>query len=159
MCAMTRSTLFSRNHPTLFWLRREDRQMPPEVFYQNILQENTLKSYFEEHLRTVTSAETLRSDWLGLLSGELLSKPSWLSNIAKIPVAFKPEPSLNLTPTLYFEPRFPMFIINDYDRKTNACNPWTSCYFCCQNRNYITGPWKRNRKYAWKICNLLLSLL
>ena len=27
-------------------------------------------------------------------------------------VAFKPEPSLNSTPTLYFEPKFPMLIIN-----------------------------------------------
>ena len=31
--------------------------------------------------------------------------------MTKIPVAFKSEPSLNFTPTLYFEPRFPMFII------------------------------------------------
>ena len=63
-----------------------------------------------------------------LLSGELLSKTSRLSNITKIPFAFKPEPSLNLTPTLYFELRFPIFIINGYDRKANACSPWTSCF-------------------------------
>ena len=31
--------------------------------------------------------------------------------MTKIPVAFKSEPSLNFTPKLYFEPRFPMFII------------------------------------------------
>ena len=61
------------------------------------------------------------------LSGESLSKTSRLSNITKIPFAFKPEPSLNLTPTLYFELRFPIFIINGYDRKANACSPWTSC--------------------------------
>ena len=61
------------------------------------------------------------------LSGESLSKTSTLSNITKIPVAFKPEPSLNLTPTLYFELRFPIFIINGYDRKANACSSWNSC--------------------------------
>ena len=52
----------------------------------------------------------------------MLSKPSWLSNITKKPVAFKPEPSFHLTPRLYFELRFSMFIIN-------GCSLWTSCYF------------------------------
>ena len=61
------------------------------------------------------------------LSGESLSKTSRLSNITKIPFAFKPEPSLNLTPTLYFELRFPIFIINGYDRKVNACSLQASC--------------------------------
>ena len=51
----------------------------------------------------------------------------------KIPVTFKPELSLNLASTLYFEPSLPMFIINGYDSKANACSPWTSC-FC-----YISG--------------------
>ena len=60
-------------------------------------------------------------------------KPSWLSNITKIPVAFKPEPSLTFAPKFYSELRFPMFIINGYDRKENACSPWTSC-------NNITVP-------------------
>ena len=63
------------------------------------------------------------------LSGESLSKTSRLSNITKIPFAFKPEQSLNLTPTLYFELGFPIFIINGYDRKANACSPWTSCCY------------------------------
>ena len=31
---------------------------------------------------------------------------------------------------LYFELRLPMFIINGYDRKANACSPWTSCCVC-----------------------------
>ena len=48
-------------------------------------------------------------------------------SITKIPVPFKPEPSLHLTPTLFFELRFPMYIINGYDGKANACSPWTSC--------------------------------
>ena len=61
------------------------------------------------------------------LSEESLSKTSKLSNITKTPFSFKPGPSLNLTPTLYFELRFPIFIINGYDRKENACNLWTSC--------------------------------
>ena len=65
-------------------------------------------------------------DW-DFLSGESLSKTSRFSNITKIPFAFKRELSLNLTPTLYFELRFPIFIINGYDRKAHACSPWTSC--------------------------------
>ena len=47
-------------------------------------------TFFEEHLRTAASEVTLESDLF--LSGELLSKPSRLSNITKIPVAFKLEP-------------------------------------------------------------------
>ena len=62
------------------------------------------------------------------ISGESLSKPSWLINITKIPIAFKSEPFLSLIPTLYFESRFPVFIINGYDGKANACGPWTSCF-------------------------------
>ena len=64
----------------------------------------------------------------GFLSGGSLSKTSRPSNITKMPFGFKPEPSLNLTPMLYFELRFPMFIINGYDRKANACSLWTSCF-------------------------------
>ena len=48
-------------------------------------------TYFEEHLHMAASGVTLGSYCLGLFSGESLSKPSWLSNITKIPVAFKPE--------------------------------------------------------------------
>ena len=85
------------------------------------------KSYFEEKLRTLGSEETLGRDWLGLSFWRVAFKTSWLSNITKIPVAFKPEPSLNLTPTLYFELRCPIFIINGYDSKANACSLWTFC--------------------------------
>ena len=46
---------------------------------------------FEEHLDTAASDVTLESDCLRLFSGESLSKPSWPSNITKIPVSFKPE--------------------------------------------------------------------
>ena len=46
-----------------------------------------------------------------------------------------PEPSLNLTPTLYLEPRFPMFITNGYDRKANAYSPWNSCFVSNQLRD------------------------
>ena len=70
------------------------------------------------------------------LSGESLSKTSRLSNITKIPFAFKPVPSLNLTPTLCFELRFPIFIINCYDRKANACSPWT---FCFTSKYFLSG--------------------
>ena len=72
---------------------------------------------------------------LDFLSGELLSKTPRLSDITKIQFTFKPEPSLNLTLTLYVELRSPIFIINGYDRKANPCSPWTSCYFCL-TRNF-----------------------
>ena len=60
------------------------------------------------------------------VSGQSLSKISWLSNITKIPVAFKTRAlhntthmlSLDLTPTLSFEPRFYMLIINVYYKKS-----------------------------------------
>ena len=76
------------------------------------------------------SEETLGSDWLGRSFWRIAFKTSRLSNITKISFAFKSESSLNLTPTLYFELRFPIFITNGYDRKANACSPWTSCCFC-----------------------------
>ena len=57
------------------------------------------------------------------LSGESLSKTSRLSNITKIPFAFKPEPSLNLTPTIYFELRFPIFIITIMTKKQTIVVP------------------------------------
>ena len=47
--------------------------------------------------------------------------------LRKTPVGFKPEPSLPVTPTLYFELRFHMFIINGCGKKANACRPWTFC--------------------------------
>ena len=57
-------------------------------------------TYLEEHLRTAVSEVTLGSDSLGLSFWRIAFK---LINITKIPVAFKPEPSLNLTPRLYFK--------------------------------------------------------
>ena len=41
--------------------------------------------------------------------------------------AFKLESSLNLIPTLYFGLKFPILIINGYNKKANAWSPWTSC--------------------------------
>ena len=46
-----------------------------------------------------------------------------------MPVTFKPEHSLNLSPALYFEPRFTLSITNGYDRKAKACSPLTSCFY------------------------------
>ena len=51
-----------------------------------------------------------------------------LGRDCKNTVSFKPGSSLNVTPMLYFELRFPMFIIKGYDSKANACSPWTSCW-------------------------------
>ena len=48
-------------------------------------------TYFEEHQHTAASEVTLGSGYLGLFFRESFSKPSWLSNITKIPVTFKPE--------------------------------------------------------------------
>ena len=48
-------------------------------------------TYFEEHLCTASSEMTLESDCLGLSFWRVAFKASWLNNITKIPVAFKPE--------------------------------------------------------------------
>ena len=131
--------------------------MPPEIYYQEIsqysLENKCVEVGLQLYLKTPTQMfsckyweifkkpilknicvrlllkilqEEIDQDFL---SGESLSKTSRRSNITKIPFAFKPEPFLNLTPTLYFELRFPIFIINGYDRKVNACSPRTSCYY------------------------------
>ena len=69
------------------------------------------------------SEETLGSDLLGISFRRVAFKTILITNITKIPFAFKPDPSLNLTPTLYFELRFPMFIIYSYDRKQTLVVP------------------------------------
>ena len=143
MRTITRSTLF-----------REDQQIPPEIYYEKFSQysqENTwacnlIKRRLQHRCFPVNIEKFLKKPILknicvrlllkrlqevidqDFLSGESLSKTSRLSNITKIPFAFKPEPSLNLTPTIYFEIWFPIIIINGYDRKASACSPWTSCY-------------------------------
>ena len=53
--------------------------------------EMSKNNYFKEHLCTADSEMTVGIDSSGL-SGESLSKPSLLSNITKIPVAFRPQP-------------------------------------------------------------------
>ena len=151
---MARSTLFSRNHSTLLLTKK--RRLTNAIgdlllknfaiftrkhvlkqacnFIKKKLQQSSCKCWEISKKPVLKNTcvrlllkrlqEVIDQDFL---SGESLSKPSRLSNITKIPVAFKPEPSLNLTPTLYFELRFPIFIISGYDRKKNACSPWTSC--------------------------------
>ena len=130
---MTRSTLFSRNRLTLLLIKKRrsidttgellsknfaiftrkhmcwnrpvtllKRDSTTDVFPVNI-GKFLKKTYFEEHLRPPASEETLRSDWLRLSFWRIAFK-----NIQ----TFKPEPPLNLTPTLYFELRFPVSIIN-----------------------------------------------
>ena len=73
---------------------------------------------FEEHLPTAVSEVTLGSDCLGnnpdsviLRKYQLLSNQRFKHNSTHMS-------SLNLTPTLSFEPRFCMFIMNGYDRKS-----------------------------------------
>ena len=141
---MARSTLFSRNHSTLLLIKK--RRLTNAIgdlllknfaiftrkhvlkqacnFIKKKLQQSSCKCW------EISKKPVLKNTCVrlllkrlqevidqGFLSGESLSKPSRLSNITKIPVAFQPEPSLNLTPTLYFELRFPIFIINGYERK------------------------------------------
>ena len=141
---MNRSiNVFRRNHPTLcFWLRREDCQMlnaeqllyetekqPPEVFYKDavlkifaIFTGNHLR---EEHLPTAACQLTLWSDCWKFVSGSHL-KPSWLSNITKYQSLSNQRfkqiladmPSVYLIPTLSCKPRFYMFIIHGYCKKS-----------------------------------------
>ena len=87
--------------------------------------------YFKEHLRATASELTSRSIVWKLTSGSHL-KPSRLSNIATIPVAFKSGflkklahmPSAYLTPTPSCENRFRMFIFNSYYTKSKR---WYAC--------------------------------
>ena len=77
-------------------------QHTPEVFYENTVLRNCAlftgkhpceifkNTYFKENLHTAASELTLRSIVWNLVSG-LHLKPSRLSNITKIPVAFKSE--------------------------------------------------------------------
>ena len=77
--------------------------------------------------------------WLvGTLFLGSLSKPSWLGNITKIPIAFKPELEahlaqmlfLYLSPILSFELRFRMIMINGYYTKSKRLqkqSPWNRC--------------------------------
>ena len=136
---MTRSTLFGRNRLTLLLIKkRRSTDATGDLLSKNfsiftrkhVLNQacNFIKKRLQHiclRLLLKRLQEVMDQDFL---SGESHSKTSRLSNITKIPFAFKPEPSLNLTPTLYFELRFPIFIINGYNRKENACSPWTSCF-------------------------------
>ena len=58
-----------------------------------------------------------------------------------MPFAFKLEPSLNLIPTLYFGLKFPILIINGYDKKANACSPWSSCSLSSPSRDFASVFW------------------
>ena len=102
------------------------------------------ETYFKEHLYGCFKL-TLRSIVWNLISGSHL-KPSRLNNITKIPVAYKSELfkknwriySLYLTPTLFCDPRFQMFIINSYYTKSKLrflvkrCNNILLCYLTIQ---------------------------
>ena len=55
------------------------------------LLQNFWETYIEEYLRIGASELILQSDCPKLVSGQSLSKPSSLSNITKILVAFKPK--------------------------------------------------------------------
>ena len=107
---LNRSTnFFSRNHPTLcFWLTREGWQMPST---EQLLYQTEKTSHWMFSIRTLflkilqySRGNTCVKFWitwlllnwlhkvivLSLVSG-LHLKPSRLSDITKIPVAFKPE--------------------------------------------------------------------
>ena len=94
------------------------------IFTGKHLCEIIKNNYFEEHLCTAASELTL---WSDSLFGSLFldQKQPWLSNLTKIPVAFKRfkqnlshMPFINLTPTLSCKPRLYIFIINGYYTKS-----------------------------------------
>ena len=90
---MTRSTnVLSRNHPRVFLIKKRRS--------------------------TDATGGVLQKKFFVKISQDVQKTPVWLKNITKIPVAFKPEPYLDVTPTFYFKPRFTMFTINDYHRKS-----------------------------------------
>ena len=75
-------------------------------------------TFFEECMRTAASGVFLGSDCLELLDIGYKSR-----NLVKFHFKIKKNnlvhmPSLNLTLTLSFEPKFPMFNNNGYDRKS-----------------------------------------
>ena len=83
--------------------------------------------YFEEHLRTAASEVTLGSDSFRLTFWRVAFKTILTCNVTKMLQSLSSQSfkynlahmlSLKLTPTLSFEPRFRMFIINGYDRKS-----------------------------------------
>ena len=156
---MSRSTIFSRNHPTLLLIKKRRltsatggflsknfaiftrKDQCWSLFWMNELLKRDSNTCFPVNIGkfpknlfwTTFAYACFWRDFRKLLirafslENHFQNHPD-LVILEKIPVGFKPEPSLNLTPTLYFEPRFPMFIINGYDRKANACSPWTSCF-------------------------------
>ena len=163
---MTRSTLFSRNHPTLLLIKkRRLTDATGDLLLKKLRNIHKKTHVLKSHLNKAADRKTcnfikkrLQHRCFPVNITKFLKNWFWrtsayacfwrdfrkwlirtfflesrfqnrLSNITKIPVAFKPEPSLNLTSTLYFELRFPMFIINGFDRRANACSPWNSCSF------------------------------
>ena len=90
---MTISTnVLSRNHPRVFLIKKRRS--------------------------TDATGGVLQKKFFVKISQDVQKAPVWLKNIAKIPAAFKPEPSLDVSPTFYFKPMFTMFTINDYHRKS-----------------------------------------
>ena len=62
------------------------------VDIRKVLEQLFWRTYFERtFLHTLASEVNSGNDCLELFSRESLSKPPWLSNMTKIPVAFKAE--------------------------------------------------------------------
>ena len=146
---MARSTRFSRNHPTLLLIKKRRSTDPTRdllsknfeiftrkhvlkqacKFIKKRLQHSSCK-YWEISKNTILKNICARL-LLNIFRKRLIRiffRESPSQKHPEIPFAFKPEPSLNLTPMLYFELRFPIYIINGYDRKANVCSLWTSCH-------------------------------
>ena len=92
---MTRSTLIGSDHPALFLIKKGRSTdatgcfLSKKELFSCEYWEISKNTYFEEHLCMAASEVIVRD----FLCGESLSKPSCFSNITKILVAFKPEPS------------------------------------------------------------------
>ena len=152
---MTRSTLFSRNHPTLLLIKkRRSTDATGGLLSKNFAiftTKHELKSLFQLYWKETPTKIPVN---IGKFLKNLFSRTSsyacfwrdfrkWLITSFFLKRRFQNHPNwvilqkyqslsnqnpLHLTPTLHFELRFSMFIINGYDRKANACSPWTSCF-------------------------------
>ena len=60
------------------------------IFTEKHMYEIYINAYFEEYLLMAASEPALWGNVWNFVSGSHL-KPSWLGNITKIPVAFKPK--------------------------------------------------------------------
>ena len=109
---MARSTLFSRNHSTFFSIRREDQQMPPEVYCQkscNIHEKiHVLKSLLNNEIKKFSFyKEILQAVRPETLLKRTLLNSGFLCSSLTVP-SYKSKPMFNR----YFKPMFNRCLTN-----------------------------------------------